>query len=578
MPRCPACNGYFEKGTFCPKDGSALIDDGEQPDSMLGQVVDGRYRLKLLLGRGGMGEVFAAEHVRITKKVAIKFLHPDICASQEAVARFQQEAQAASSIGHENIVTIDDFGVLEDGRGYLCMEFLEGQSLSEAMVAPEGMDPARSLRIMIQICDGLAAAHAKGIVHRDMKPENCFLTRRPDGSELVKILDFGIAKSIGAGEKNLTKTGAIFGTPHYMSPEQALGDHSKLDHRADIYAVGIMMFELFTGEVPFKAESFMGILSHHITTQPPVPSSISSSRQISEAVDRLILKAIAKEPEDRFVDMTHMRNELASVLASIGGAEGTAQGVAPGPALAGTLPAQPPQVSGDLAGSGSVPRQPGSVIPQQKRGKLAGLVLAVIVALVLLGGAGWFMLAGGDSGRDKEQGAKRAPAPASGDETAPTPPPTKAAATTTPNVSPDPPEERTAEAVPDATPEKSPGPRKPAAPVSKRPAKSARKPWLGKHPPLSGIDKGVGVSDLLESCQLHLDGGNLHWAEAACVVGVRKAKAKADRRLHKLFYRLGRVYERRGRKGDAVAAYNESLALKPGYSAAESRLKRLGGK
>jgi serine/threonine-protein kinase len=312
MPTCPTCNGRFEQATFCPKDGTALIPDGEPVKSLVGQVI-GRYRLIKLLGAGGMGEVYVGDHVSITKKVAVKLLHPEISTNREAVIRFEQEAKSASSIGHDNIVRIDDFDRTADGRVYLCMEFLQGESLSEAMAARGGIDPMRALVVMIQVCNGLGAAHAKGIIHRDMKPENVFLVRRSDGGEVAKILDFGIAKVKGTDNNDsLTKTGTVFGTPHYMSPEQALGQ--KLDHRADIYSVGVMLFEIFTGQVPFKAESFMGILSQHITKPAPRPSSMAAGRTIPKPIEDIILKAMAKEADGRFSTMSELGTALKAVL------------------------------------------------------------------------------------------------------------------------------------------------------------------------------------------------------------------------------------------------------------------------
>ena len=329
MPFCSTCNGRFQEGTFCPKDGTRLLPDGEAAASLVGQVIAGRYRLTRLLGQGGMGEVYAAEHVHITKRVAVKVLHPEIGSNPEALARFKQEAQSASSIGHDNIVLIDDFGQMDDGRFYLCMEFLEGASLAEEMAIPGAMESVRALSLMLQVCDGLSAAHKKGIVHRDMKPENVFITRRSDGEELVKILDFGIAKVSGTDEnQGLTKTGTVFGTPHYMSPEQALGQ--KLDHRADVYSMGVMLFEVFTGQVPFKAESFMGILSQHITKPPPAPSTMTPGRSIARPIEAIILKAMSKEPDKRHGTMAELRVELHEVLMSIGGAD-------PGGANKGTL-------------------------------------------------------------------------------------------------------------------------------------------------------------------------------------------------------------------------------------------------
>ncbi len=361
MPVCPTCNGRFEDGTFCPKDGTTLMPDGDQQQSMSGQVIDGRYRLTKLLGKGGMGEVYIGEHIRITKKVAIKFLHHEISGNPEALGRFQQEAQSASSIGHRNIVTIDDFGAMDDGQVFLCMEYLAGESMSEAMMAPGGLEPIRALSLMMQVCEGLHAAHQKGIVHRDMKPENVFITQPDDMPELVKILDFGIAKVASNDDQNLTKTGTVFGTPHYMSPEQAMGQKDKIDARSDIYSMGVMLFEIFTGELPFKAESFMGILSQHITAPPPAPSTVQPGKNIPRQVEEVIQRAMAKTPEQRYGSTLEMRDALAAVRDSI--APGAAAAPYPPtgapPVQAGGQPSIPPTVAGIQTGPG----YPGQVQP-----------------------------------------------------------------------------------------------------------------------------------------------------------------------------------------------------------------------
>jgi tRNA A-37 threonylcarbamoyl transferase component Bud32 len=352
MPYCPTCNGRFNEGTFCPKDGTALLPDGEQKQTMIGQVIGGRYRLSKLLGQGGMGEVYLAQHIHITKKVAVKLLHPEIGSNQEAVARFRQEAQSASSIGHDNIVTIDDFGTMPDGRVYLCMEFLQGQAMSDLMQAPGGLDLATTIDLMSQVCDGLAVAHDKDIIHRDMKPENVFVTRRSDGSLLAKILDFGIAKVTGnEGNENLTKTGTVFGTPHYMSPEQAMGQ--KVDARADVYSVGVMLFELTTGQVPFKAESFMGILSQHIVKPPPAPSSVNPNRRVPPSLEELILKAMSKEVDRRYANMREIRAALMEVRAGLGLGPGTAPGLA--------MAASASQPGGDASYAGTMAAPSGSI-------------------------------------------------------------------------------------------------------------------------------------------------------------------------------------------------------------------------
>ena len=307
---CPACNSRYDGGVaFCSRDGTPLVvDPGAAHADLVGTVLADRYRIVRLLGEGGMGQVYEAQHLNINKRFAIKLLRPEIVSNQEAVARFRQEAWSASSIGDENIVEIDDFATLPNGSVYLAMEYLQGRALSERMRAAPPVALDEALDVLMQVCRGLAAAHAKGIVHRDMKPENVFLAEK-NGRTVAKILDFGIAKVSGAeGAQSLTRTGTIFGTPHYMSPEQALG--RALDHRTDIYSVGVIMYELFTGRVPFEAESFMGILTKHITVQPTPPRVLSPEREILVEVEAVILRAMAKEVADRYQTMNDLLGEL----------------------------------------------------------------------------------------------------------------------------------------------------------------------------------------------------------------------------------------------------------------------------
>jgi serine/threonine protein kinase len=291
----------------------------EADDSVaLNQIIDGRYRIVKKLGEGGMGEVYAAEHVHIEKRVAVKLLRSEILGNKEAVQRFRQEARSASSIGHPNIIAIEDFGELPDGRIYLCMELLDGEPLNDMI--KEEIAPERSLDILIQTCHGLAAAHSRGIVHRDMKPENIFVTRTPEGRDVPKLLDFGIAKVQGTdGDNNLTKTGMIFGTPFYMAPEQAMGEG--IDHRADIYAMGVIMYEMFTGSIPFEGESFMGILTKHITAEPEPPSqrAVRNGRGLLPGVEPIILRAMKKSVEERYQSMDELTNALVSVRRSLVG-------------------------------------------------------------------------------------------------------------------------------------------------------------------------------------------------------------------------------------------------------------------
>ena len=423
MHICPACNATYDDDTkFCPRDGTALELVESGTPSRVGQVIADRYRLVKRLGEGGMGEVYLAEHIYISKRVALKLLRPEIANNQEAVERFHREARATSSIGHENIITIDDFGRLPDGSVFFTMEFLDGEDLSSLMLKGT-MDPPRALNIVIQVCRGLAAAHAKGIVHRDMKPDNVFVTKDAHGQDLVKILDFGIAKVNDPQSSNLTRTGQVFGTPHYMSPEQAMG--KPLDHRSDIYSVGVMMYEMFTGTVPFKAESFIGILTKHVTEVPLPPSQAAPGRQINPRLEQVIMKAMDKDPANRYPSMDEMLKDLYEVQRAVTAFRDV---VRPDPVLPpppdGPSGSPPPagwtgiqaQVQGGTAPPPGIQPHPvpGATSPPGMQqgyapsgGSRTGLVVGIVVGLLILlgggGGAAWYFLWGpGKSGESSE--------------------------------------------------------------------------------------------------------------------------------------------------------------------------------
>jgi len=285
-------------------------------DPLIGTTVAGRYRVIKLLGEGGMGAVYLAEHVAIEKKIALKVLHAEYASKGDIVTRFQQEAISASRIKHPNVLEVFDFGQLDTGAFYLAMEFLEGNDLADEIQRHHVLDPGRGLRFALQICRALAAAHAKGVVHRDMKPENVFLQRTPDGEEIVKIVDFGIAQlrtneeaAAGAKQRRLTRTGMIFGTPEYMSPEQAGGRHADL--RADVYAVGIILYEMFTGAVPFTGETFLGVLAKHLNETAPPMSAVYPELGISPELEAVIGRALEKSPDARFQSMSELSQALS---------------------------------------------------------------------------------------------------------------------------------------------------------------------------------------------------------------------------------------------------------------------------
>jgi predicted Ser/Thr protein kinase len=279
--------------------------------SIVGQLIDGRYQVERVLGEGGMGLVYEARHRAIGRRVALKVLRAEYAGDREILERFMLEARSASAIGNPHIVDIFDFGVLPDGSTYFAMEFLEGQSLAKTV--EDRPDPARIARIALQLCEGLGAAHARGIVHRDLKPENVHLLPR-EGGDFVKILDFGIAKvsSKNTGPK-LTKMGAVFGTPHYMAPEQAAG--APVDHRADIYALGVILYELAAGVLPFDADNFMGILTQHLYKAPSPIASMAPGRTCPPSLEAIIQKCLEKRIERRYGSMAELAADLKRFLA-----------------------------------------------------------------------------------------------------------------------------------------------------------------------------------------------------------------------------------------------------------------------
>ncbi len=282
---------------------------------LIDTVLADRYRVVKKLGEGGMGSVYLAEHTTINKRLAIKVLSPEFSHKQDLVDRFLQEARAASMIDQENVVEITDFGSTPGGSVFFVMEYLNGEDLSDTIKTTGPLPWSRVKSIMLQIVEALKCAHAAGIVHRDMKPENCFRIKRGSNADFIKVLDFGIAKVTSeegdGGGKNLTRTGMIFGTPEYMSPEQAKGE--KVDHRVDVYALGIILYELLTGRVPFTADTFMGILTKHMFEPPAAPSTVVPSIDVPPDVEAIILKALQKDREYRFQSMEEMGAAIEKV-------------------------------------------------------------------------------------------------------------------------------------------------------------------------------------------------------------------------------------------------------------------------
>ena len=346
----------------------------------IGTVVADRYRVISKLGEGGMGVVYLAEHVIIEKRVALKILSEDFARKADLVQRFMQEAKAASRIGHENIVDITDFGETPSGSVFFSMEFLDGFDLAHHIRSGGPMHFERVRPIITQICRALGAAHGKGIIHRDMKPENVFLIDREGRTDFVKVLDFGIAKmnAMDEGGARLTRTGMIFGTPEYMSPEQAKGD--KPDHRVDIYAVGCILYEMLTGDVPFHAETFMGVLTKHMFENPQPLSQRAPAANVPADVEAVVMKALAKDRDLRFQTM----KEMSIALAACGGGN-AAEGWGNEPSQvigqrdnSGLINLRRLEAPPPLANSNSPSPPPQSTRPAGRGKMIAGAMVAVL--------------------------------------------------------------------------------------------------------------------------------------------------------------------------------------------------------
>ncbi|WP_097870826.1 protein kinase domain-containing protein [Streptomyces sp. rh34] len=313
-----------------------MSQDGAQGRYAGGAVAGGRYQLRDLLGEGGMASVYLAYDSALDRQVAIKTLHTELGREQSFRERFRREAQAVAKLQHTNIVSVFDTGEDELGGAlmpYIVMEYVEGQPLGSVLAADirsHGAMPAdKALKVTADVLAALETSHEMGLVHRDIKPGNVMMTKRG----IVKVMDFGIARAMQSGVTSMTQTGMVVGTPQYLSPEQALG--RGVDARSDLYSVGIMLFQLLTGRIPFDADSPLAIAYAHVQEEPVAPSSIN--RSVTPAMDALVARALKKNPNERFPSAAAMRDEIARVLNATGGQTGAPVIVAGGgPANSGS--------------------------------------------------------------------------------------------------------------------------------------------------------------------------------------------------------------------------------------------------
>ncbi|HUU03534.1 MAG TPA: protein kinase [Myxococcota bacterium] len=320
MSFCPKCGtGVQEGGKFCPACGAAVgpaapKSPSSSADAYIGRKLDNKFLIEELLGVGGMGKVYKATQLSLDKTVCVKVLRSIMMADETLVGRFHREARAASRLNHPNSITVIDFGQDKQGGSlYLAMEFVPGKDLGKVIHNERPLSEERIVKIMDQVLSALADAHAAGIVHRDLKPENIMVTDLRGTKDFVKVLDFGIAKiqEGPANEPGLTQVGMVCGTPEYMSPEQARGE--VLDARSDVYAAGVILYQMVVGKIPFSAPTAMGIVTKHLT-EPPVPPSQVEGITVSPALEKVILKAMSKDRNGRQPTALALQQELNAVL------------------------------------------------------------------------------------------------------------------------------------------------------------------------------------------------------------------------------------------------------------------------
>lgn len=288
--------------------GTDTIVTEAPPDALVGTVLSGNYKVLRVIGEGGMGRVYEAQHTRIAgKRFAIKLLHPEFARQPGVLVRFQREAEASAAISHPNVVGVYDVDRTADGTPFMVSELLEGQDLSKQLEKSTRITPAQAVTIARQVCRALQAAHDKGVIHRDVKPENVFVTGTLEDPS-VKVLDFGISRLEGAGSSSLTKTGMVLGTPAYMPPEQAAG--KAVDGRVDVYGVGAILYRALTGRLPYGDDEPAVTIAKLLTSEPERPRQISAD--IPESLEMIIQKAMAREPERRFQTLREMDQALES--------------------------------------------------------------------------------------------------------------------------------------------------------------------------------------------------------------------------------------------------------------------------
>ena len=373
---------------FCPRDGSTLR--APPGSDLVGSILADRYHVIRRIGEGGMGQVYLAEHVKMKRKSAVKVLHQGMVHDPDAISRFNREASNASQIQHPNVAAIYDFGETPEGLIYLAMEFVDGEPLTKIIERHGALTAARAADIGEQVASALEAAHDMGIIHRDLKPDNIMIARGRAGEDVAKVVDFGIAKAMEADDQKVTKTGLAIGTPEYMSPEQLGGD--QLDSRTDIYSLGLVTFNMLTGQLPFPSVVSREALIMRLTEKPRTLAEIRNDVQWPAELQTVMDKALANHPADRYQHVSQFGRELVTAVATMPESAFTSTGTSSSRPF--RTPRKPKCARSAAAlRRVAIARTKSCPLPElddEKSGSPVGIIFAVFVALLLAGGGGYW--------------------------------------------------------------------------------------------------------------------------------------------------------------------------------------------
>ena len=408
MKICPVCSTeYADDVKFCPSDGQTLRSAAPGGASdLVGQVIADRYHVTKKLGEGGMGQVYLAEHVKMGRRSAIKVMNPAMVHDPDAVARFNREASNASRITHPNVCAIYDFGETPDGLIYLAMEFIEGEPLTDLLEREGALLVPRAVTIFLQVAEALQAAHDLSIVHRDLKPDNIMLTRHKSGADVVKVVDFGIAKAVGGDQpgQKVTKTGLVIGTPEFMSPEQLSGD--ALDGRSDLYSLALVFYRMLCGKLPFDATTVQETMIKRLTDEPTKLAEARPDLTFPPGLQPVLDTALARSPVERYQTVA----KFAADVAAVTGRPGSAAVPQTRPGLDTEGKTQLLDTTGGAGGGGGATQRISAKRPAPPR-KRSLIPMAAGVVVILAGAGAWVALNGGSKtggGRGGGGGGARA--------------------------------------------------------------------------------------------------------------------------------------------------------------------------